>query len=361
MLLTDAQQDAHVNTHANIWVDAWGLLPKIEAAIKSGSNVALRGPTATGKTTLIRQLAQQCGKKLYTFNMTVHTGVEELKGRYIPQPSEDGQRTVLQWVDGQLVVAMREGAWIAIEEANFMPEEISSVLYSVMDYRREIVLDEHDNEVVSAHSEFRVFLTMNWGYRGTTYLNDAIKNRVDAWFDIPYLPQQQEVELLCEKTGIEQQMALQMVKFANQLRSVSDKRISDIGTRILIRWAAMVKSGLAAADAAEHTVVPLLYYDERDKQKVREALAFFFTEAKHTHNLHIGDIVMHRAVSGKKFGIITAFETLNAGEVVRCSWGDTPEQAVERRGDEEYEGVAFVSKVVLHHRKENEPGEELEW
>lgn len=327
------------------WIDAWSFRPKIEAVLARGGNIALRGPSGTGKTLLVRQLAAEQKKQLYTFNMTVHTGVEELKGRFVPRPSEDGQRTVLTWIDGQLVAAMRTGAWIVIEEANFMPEEISSVLYSVLDHRRELILDEHNNEVVKAHEDFRVFLTMNWGYRGTTMLNDAIKNRIDAWFDIPYLPLHDEAALLCSRTGVGEETALNMVKLAQQIREVGDRRIPDVSTRVLLRWAALVEGGLTPSQAAEHTIIPLIYYAEQEKMKLRETIAFFFNETVVRTDLEVGDVVQHTSVFGKKFGVIISIDSTKSGDVAKCSWGATPEEAKANFDREDSHAVTFLNKI----------------
>ena len=86
-------------------------------------------------------------------NLSKMASTEEIKGRYVVQPDEDGKTTV-RWIDGVLVTAMKKGYWVVIEEGNFMPEELASAFYSVMDDRRNIILDEHENEIIQAHPEF---------------------------------------------------------------------------------------------------------------------------------------------------------------------------------------------------------------
>lgn len=259
----------------NGFVDKQGVLEEIHRAIRLGHNIGFRGPTGTGKTFLISELAKQYRKRLRILNMTADTAVEEIKGRYVPT-SKNG-KILLKWVDGTLVKAMKDGDWLCVEEANFMNEEIASVFYSVMDHRRNIQLDEHENEEIEAHPEFRLFLSMNWGYKGTTHPNDAIRNRVDKWFDLDYLPQEFERDLLISRTDIEKKIADIITKIAKQLRSrPKSENLPDISTRVLIKWAETIMAGADPIKAAENTIVPLLRYEKLEKEKIMEVVKFMF-------------------------------------------------------------------------------------
>ena len=124
------------------FVDEDGIIKNLDRAIALGHNIGLRGKTGTGKTTLIQEMARVAGKKLYILNMTATSGVDELKGRTIVKPSSTVMaKTIVEWIYGQLARAMQEGAWLCIEEANFMNEEMASVLYSVMDFRRSLTME----------------------------------------------------------------------------------------------------------------------------------------------------------------------------------------------------------------------------
>ena len=110
-------------------------------------NVGLRGATGTGKTYLIKELAKALGKKVIVLNMTAHTVTDEVKGKYVVEGNS------VTWVDGAATEAMKQGYWLIVEEANYMNEELASVFYSIMDDRREIILDEHNKEVIIAHED----------------------------------------------------------------------------------------------------------------------------------------------------------------------------------------------------------------
>lgn len=310
----------------NGFVDEDSILPEVNKAIELGFNTAFRGPTGCGKTYLVQELAKQYKKKLSILNMTVDTEVEEIKGRLVPMYNGGDKKLEFKWVNGVLVDAMLNGDWIVIEEANFMNEELASVFYSVMDHRRSIQLDEHENELIKAHNEFRLFLTMNWGYKGTTMPNDAIRNRVDAWFDLKYLSQEKETDLLVERTtiedkGIDREIAYKIVDIANQFRNRDvSENLPDISTRILLRWAAMVRNGLVPEKAAEHTIIPLLKYEELEKAKIREIVKTSFEKPEERIILKRGtpiDLVILGDNKECRVGDSVEFTTANEGTVVQ--------------------------------------------
>lgn len=256
------------------WVDEKGILPSLVTALNLGHNLCLRGRTGTGKTFLIQELAKALGKNLTILNMTTHTSVDEIKGKWVVKPKPTGESEVT-WVKGLLVEAMEQGHWLAVEEFNFMSEELSSVFYSALDDRKSVILDEHENEEVKAHKDFRFFATMNWDYRGTTKPNPAIMNRLGSFFDLEYLKPKKEAKLLMSRTGLPKNIASLMTDFAKRIRN-SEEDYEDLSTRTILNWGELVSQGLSVLDGAEQTVVPLLAYDEQAKKTVREELRLTF-------------------------------------------------------------------------------------
>ena len=304
----------------NGFVDEEGVMPIIHKSIDLGFNCGFRGPTGCGKTFLVQELARQYNKKLSILNMTVDTEVEEIKGRLVPKYNKGTKELEFQWVNGVLVDAMLNGHWLVIEEANFMNEELASVFYSVMDHRRNIQLDEHENELIKAHEDFRLFLTMNWGYKGTTQPNDAIRNRIDAWFDLRYLPQDKETDLLVQRTtrdgeGVKREIAYKIVDIANQFRKRDpSENLPDVSTRILLRWSSMVREGIEPDIAAEYNLIPLLRYDEIEKAKIREIVKTTFEKQEK----------VLKVTKGKQLdsAVIGDGNTIKVGDSVECSYAD---------------------------------------
>src|SRR4051794_30852650 len=85
---------------------------ELEAAVDSGSHVMLMGARGTGKTTAVRLLAQQRGKKLHTISCHADMTTEELRGT---QGLSRGDST---FIHSNLVHAARNGDYLLVDEAN---------------------------------------------------------------------------------------------------------------------------------------------------------------------------------------------------------------------------------------------------
>jgi hypothetical protein len=83
------------------------------------------------------------------------------------------------WIDGPVTDVVRNGGVLLLDEVNFINPKIYTVLYSLMDGRRNITLLDHLGETIQAHKDLTIFATMNPDYIGTTPLNFAFRNRFD--------------------------------------------------------------------------------------------------------------------------------------------------------------------------------------
>ncbi|XXQ38124.1 Midasin [Plasmodiophora brassicae] len=92
---------------------------------------------------------------------------------------------MFEWVDGPLVVAMRRGDMILIDEISLAEDAVVERLNSVLERGRSILLAEKsgDEERVVAHPAFRVVATMNpGGDFGKKELSPALRNRfTEVW------------------------------------------------------------------------------------------------------------------------------------------------------------------------------------
>jgi hypothetical protein len=118
-------------------------------ALKSKKNVSIQGHAGTGKTTSLMTFSAKNG--LEFGSMSCNAGVEpsQFFGRYVP--NAEGK---LVWRDGLFTHFFRNGGVLVIDEANFLPQKIASVLHGVLDDRRVLTLLEHDGEVITANENF---------------------------------------------------------------------------------------------------------------------------------------------------------------------------------------------------------------
>lgn len=135
--------------------------------------VLIQGPTSSGKTSMVEYLAKRTGHKFVRINNHEHTDLQEYLGTYIS--GSDGR---LQFVEGVLVQALREGHWIVLDELNLAPTDVLEALNRLLDDNRELLIPE-TQEVVRPHEDFMLFATQNPAglYGGRKALSRAFRNR----------------------------------------------------------------------------------------------------------------------------------------------------------------------------------------
>lgn len=182
-------------------------------------NVLVEGGAGSGKTISVQSYASARG--LRYFNVSSNNGIDpsQLFGRWIPK--SDGQG--YQWQDGAVTQLVRHGGVLLLNEVNFLPVRVSTVLFSLLDYRREIQLLENGGEVVKAHPNLLIVADMNNGYRGTQALNQAFNDRFGIKLEFNY---DRTIEMKVVKNKA-------LLDLADQLRVQYD--IEEIATPISTR------------------------------------------------------------------------------------------------------------------------------
>lgn len=145
--------------------------------------VLLKGPSGSGKTKLAQSISNYFNQPMHSVNCSVDLDTESLLGfKTIIQ--KDGA-TVIEFVEGPVIQAMRHGHILYIDEINMAKPETLPILHSVLDHRR-MLTNPFTGEVIYAHDDFIVISAINEGYVGTSPMNEALKNRFIS-FSIPYL------------------------------------------------------------------------------------------------------------------------------------------------------------------------------
>lgn len=137
-------------------------------------NVLIYGPTGPGKTTSVEAWAAERTLRMATVSGNASMEPSQMIGKYV----SDGKGS-FAWIDGPVTDVVRNGGVLLLDEVNFISPKIYTVLYSLLDGRRDITLLDHHGEVIKAHKDLTVFATMNPDYIGTTPLNFAFRNRFD--------------------------------------------------------------------------------------------------------------------------------------------------------------------------------------
>lgn len=199
--------------------------------------VLLVGETGTGKTTIIREQAQEIGRDLVRFSITGETTVDEFVGKY----ELEAGKTV--WRDGVLLDAMKKGKWLVADEINVALPEILFVLHSLLDDDKYVTVSQHNGEVVKPHKDFRFFATMNPTdeYAGTKELNKAFQSRFSIILQLHYPDPATEAKIISDKSGVDMDMATKMADVAAALRKAKkdEKIFYTCSTRDLLHWAGL--------------------------------------------------------------------------------------------------------------------------
>lgn len=247
-------------------------MEQIGVAIAYKSPVLLVGETGTGKTSLVRHLAFQTKNAFVRVNHNGGTCIEDIVGRWII--NSKGQT---EWVDGILIEAMKKGYWFLADEINVAGAEINFIYHSLLDDDGRVILAEKGNEVVIPHPNFRFFGAMNppTEYAGTKELNKALMSRFMVC-KVDFPPPKVEQKILVTRTGVTEDVAERMVRFAGEVRALHAKEHVRfvLSTRDLLMWATMFKVYKKYLVAAEMTVLNKISQEDFDVLKDSMALSF---------------------------------------------------------------------------------------
>ncbi|OMP83580.1 Midasin [Diplodia seriata] len=173
----ESSEEEHYIITNFVWRNLTNL---IRAASTRRFPVLIQGPTSAGKTSMIEYLAKRSGNKFVRINNHEHTDLQEYLGTYVS--GNDGK---LQFQEGILVKALREGHWIVLDELNLAPTDVLEALNRLLDDNRELLIPE-TQEIVRPHEDFMLFATQNPAglYGGRKTLSRAFRNRfLELHFD----------------------------------------------------------------------------------------------------------------------------------------------------------------------------------
>ena len=151
-------------------------LELVTAALAASRHVLLEGPPGTGKSTLLRAIAERAGIELVFVEGNAELTPARLAGHFDPaRVLTDGYAEDV-FVDGPLVRALRDGGLLYVEEINRVPEETLNLLITVMS-EAELTVPRL-GRIVAAPS-FRMVAAMNpYDAVGTARISGAVYDRV---------------------------------------------------------------------------------------------------------------------------------------------------------------------------------------
>jgi nitric oxide reductase NorQ protein len=227
-----------------------------EHSFKNKLPLLLKGPTGTGKSRFVEFMAEKLGKKLYTVACHEETSSTDLIGRYIIK----GNETV--WIDGPMTKAIKEGAFLYLDEIAEARPDIIVALHSLTDHRRALFIDK-TGETIIADENFMLIATYNPGYqKGFKELKPSTRQRfISLSFNYP--DNELEKSILIGETGVDEDVAKKLVKLGSKIRNLTELGLAEtVSTRLLVDASLLIKSGLPQRLSCDVAIAEPLTDDE---------------------------------------------------------------------------------------------------
>jgi MoxR-like ATPase len=198
----------------------------LDVAKANFQNVLIRGHAGSGKTMCVIAWASARDYRYYNISSNIGLEPSHLFGMWIPTENAG----VFKWQDGPVTDLVRHGGVLLLNEIDFMPERITTILFGLLDDRREIQLLENGGEVIKAHPDLIVIGDHNPNYRGSRPMNQAWKDRFAHKWDFEY-------DKAIEKKLIGNASLLEVAKLLRDQfeRGEIDTPISTRGLEMLVR------------------------------------------------------------------------------------------------------------------------------
>lgn len=218
-----------------------GLMDLVEkrSAIEN-VNVRLVGPAGCGKTSFAMHYAAT--RKLPVLVMDC-ANVREPRDWFGYRTIDPSTKNVV-WHESLFIKMIEtKGAVIVLDELNRVSPLVINTLIPLLDHRRSTYLEEADR-TIHCNKSVTFWAAINEGnqFTGTTALDEAVSDRFGLVVECNFLSEDEEVQVLHLRSGLDTMTCRKLVEVATQVRSKCQQHGVDtfskpISTRMLVEAA----------------------------------------------------------------------------------------------------------------------------
>lgn len=216
-------------------------------------------------------MAFESDRTLVQVNCNEDTSASDLLGRFLLK----GGDTV--WQDGPVTRAVRLGAILYLDEIAEAREDVTVLLHSLTDHRRQLYLDR-TNETLEAPDSFQVVVSFNPGYQSQfKSLKPSTRQRfVTLGFNFP--AQNVEAEIVKNESGVDSKVASRLVSLASKIRNLSEVQLKETAsTRLLVNTAKLIHMGnLGPRAACDAGIIQSLSDEPDTTQALTDIVTLYF-------------------------------------------------------------------------------------
>lgn len=236
--------------------DDWYLLIR---NILNQVNTMMIGPTGTGKTELVMLACKRLGIECCVYDMgSMYDPIAGLLGVHRLQK---GGESVFDYA--KFTQDIQKPCVILLDELSRAPVTTNNILFPCLDSRRMLPVEiagGDDMRSIAIHPECTFIATANIGaeYTGTMSMDRALVNRFFP-MELDYMPKNNEVNVLVERTDVDTDSARKIVEVADAVRSLYRKQeISvSLSTRETLLASNLVADGWDVLTAMQLSFLPL--------------------------------------------------------------------------------------------------------